>query len=192
MRDVVGADVWGLGPLARARRAALPDGLTLDDSFAAEIEVWRFRLRIERVRLACIRFQEREMPVPFIRRPMELAGLKSRLQRAELTEKSIEETGKRFDRVLNEIDDLHASAKAHAGDLEMYKGDLANTINRMIGGSNGGDPLDKSDGQDSAGAKVPAADPVKPPAAAPDITEIAVADVAPVPESAEELTRRVG
>lgn len=89
--------------------------------------------------------------MPDIKRPMELAGLRSRLLRAQLTEAAIGETGKRFDKVLNEIDELHSSAKLHAGDLENYKGDLASTINRMVGGSNGGDPLDESDGQDSSG-----------------------------------------
>lgn len=121
-----------------------------------------------------------------IKRPMELAGLKSRLQRALRTEAAIEDTGKRYDRVLNDIDELHASTKSHVGQLELYKSDLAGTISRMTGGSNGGDPLSESDGQDSAGAKAPAPDPVKP-VARPDITEIATADVAPMPKVAPDV-----
>jgi hypothetical protein len=129
--------------------------------------------------------------MPEIKRPMELAGLKSRLLRAKLTEAAIADTGKRFDEVLNKIDELHASAKSHAGTLEQYEGELARTIAGMIGGSNGGDPLDGSDGQDSNGirtAQAPATDPVKPvaavkdeTAAARDATVVIAADVAPMP-----------
>lgn len=84
-----------------------------------------------------------------IKRPMELAGLKSRLQRAQATERSIADTGKRYDAVLDQIDELHGVSKANVGHLETYAGDLKSTIERMVGGSNG-DPND--DGQDGQGS----------------------------------------
>lgn len=84
-----------------------------------------------------------------IKRPMELAGLKSRLQRANFMEKDIAVTGKRYDVVLDEIDELHKVSKDHVGGLEMYKGDLRSTIERMVGGSNGDPNDDGQDGQTS-------------------------------------------
>jgi hypothetical protein len=40
---------------------------------------------------------------------MELAGLKSRLARAEKQEADLALTGERFDKVLDDIDDLHGA-----------------------------------------------------------------------------------
>lgn len=174
-------------------RPARADGLTLHvemDRWTAFVVTAHLRLRLDIYYRRIL--QDRVMPD--IKRPMELAGLKSRLVRAQKTEAAIGETGKRFDKVLDQIDELHSTAKTHAGDLEIYKTDLAGTISRMIGGSNGGDPLDGSAGQESAGVKP--ADPVKPAAepkddAAPGAAAqtVAAAEVAPAPAAvAEALT----
>jgi hypothetical protein len=101
-----------------------------------------------------------------IKRPMELAGLTSRLKRARATDRAIADTGKRYDKVLDQIDDLHGVSKAHVGQLETYAGELKSTIQGMIGSSNGGPNDDGQDGQTSEAtvetAKVVAA--VTPPA----------------------------
>jgi hypothetical protein len=85
-----------------------------------------------------------------IKRPMALAAFGSRLRRAEKSEADIEVTGKRYDTVLDAIDELHGVGKAHVGQLEIYKNGLQLTIERMVGGSNGG-PTDGLDGQNSDG-----------------------------------------
>jgi hypothetical protein len=85
-----------------------------------------------------------------IKRPMALAAFGSRLRRAEKSEADIEVTGKRYDTVLDAIDELHGVGKAHVGQLEMYKNSLQATVERMVGGSNGG-PTDGQDGQNSDG-----------------------------------------
>ncbi|MGY4288888.1 hypothetical protein ACVWXO_008108 [Bradyrhizobium sp. LM2.7] len=72
-----------------------------------------------------------------IKRPMELAGLKSRLARAKSQETAIALTGVRFDRVLDQIDDLHGVSKNHIGQLEVYAGELKLTVEGMIGAGNG-------------------------------------------------------
>lgn len=121
--------------------------------------------------------QPRE-PIMEIKRPMELAGLKSRLQRAAATEKAIAITGKRYDKVLDEIDELHGVSISNVGQLEAYKSELKSTIERMTAGSNGGPNDDGQDGQTSgetvdAGAKDTAE--VKPPAVEP-APQVPVAD----------------
>ncbi|MCK1684252.1 hypothetical protein IVA87_33920 [Bradyrhizobium sp. 147] len=73
-----------------------------------------------------------------IKRPIELAGLKGRLARARQTEAAIAQTGARYDAALDAIDEAHASAKAHVGELERYGSELRATIEGMTGGSNGG------------------------------------------------------
>jgi hypothetical protein len=73
-----------------------------------------------------------------IRRPMELAGLKGRLARAQKQEADIAVTGQRFDGVLDRIDELHSVSRSHVGQLEQQENDLRSTIERMTGGSNGG------------------------------------------------------
>lgn len=84
-----------------------------------------------------------------IKRPIELAGLKSRLARAKATEAAIEVTGKRFDAVLDRIDELHGVSRGHVGQLEAQAAELASTIDGMVSaGSNGG----PNDGQQSSGA----------------------------------------
>ena len=72
-----------------------------------------------------------------LKRPLELAGLKARLERARMLETKIGETGKRYDSVLNAIEEKHGQAEAHVGYLEHYDVELGDMIRRMIGeGSN--------------------------------------------------------
>lgn len=73
-----------------------------------------------------------------IKRPIELAGLKGRLVRARQTEASIAVTGEGFDAALDGIDEAHAAARAHVGELERLGADLRQTIEGMTGASNGG------------------------------------------------------
>ncbi|MEY9228101.1 hypothetical protein ABIF68_007315 [Bradyrhizobium japonicum] len=73
-----------------------------------------------------------------IKRPIELAGLKGRLVRARQTEASIAVTGEGFDAALDGIDEAHAAAGAHVGELERLGADLRQTIEGMTGASNGG------------------------------------------------------
>jgi hypothetical protein len=73
-----------------------------------------------------------------IKRPIELAGMRSRLQRARKLETDLAVTGQRYDQVLNEIDEQHASLKGHVGALENEKSQLDQVLGAMIAGSNGG------------------------------------------------------
>lgn len=80
---------------------------------------------------------------PAIKMPIQLAGLKSRLQRAKLLETKAGDLGTRFDAALDGIDTAIAAGAAHAGQLEQYGNDLMSTINGMIdSGSNGAPALD--------------------------------------------------
>lgn len=84
-----------------------------------------------------------------IKRPIELAGLKSRLLRAQMQETRIAATGKRYDKVLDKIDELAAAHVVHVGHLEHHAGDLEAAIERMVGSN--GDP-NESDGQSGQGS----------------------------------------
>lgn len=82
------------------------------------------------------------------KRPIELAGLKARLQRARELEHNISETGKRYDRVLDQIEAKLNQSQAHAEHLERYDQELADMVAKMIGegeGSNG-PPTDDASG----------------------------------------------
>lgn len=83
---------------------------------------------------------------------MELAGLKGRLARAKKTESDIAETGKRYDAVLDQIDEAHGAAKANVGHLEQYASDLRDTIDGMVAGDNGA----PTDGDQAGPALAPA------------------------------------
>lgn len=77
-----------------------------------------------------------------IQRPMELAGLKSRLARAKKQEASIAEVGKRYDAVMDRIDELTGAGVDHVGSMEQYESELRDTIEGMVAGGNGGPPLE--------------------------------------------------
>ncbi|MEN6535644.1 MAG: hypothetical protein ABFD89_18415 [Bryobacteraceae bacterium] len=116
------------------------------DRLDALIAIAHLRVRLARIEVnpdLLGRISEME-----IKRPMALAAFSSRLKRAEKSEADIEVTGRRYDTVLDEIDELHGVGKAHVGQLELYKDGLKTTIERMVGGSNG-DPIAGQDGQKS-------------------------------------------
>lgn len=71
-----------------------------------------------------------------LKRPMELAALKGRLERAQRVQAKIGQTGERLDKVLDQIEEKEAQASGHAGQLEQYNTALEATIADMIGGSN--------------------------------------------------------
>lgn len=86
-----------------------------------------------------------------IKRPIELAGFSSRLARAEKQEADLAVTGKRYDTVLDDIDDQHAALVSHVGSLENQRAALDKVIDRMTARSNG-DPNDGGgSSQDSSG-----------------------------------------
>jgi hypothetical protein len=125
------------------------------DRLTAMIAIAQLRLRLDIV----TRYPHLlEDPGMEIRKPMELAGLKSRLARARKTEADIADTGKRFDKVLDDIDEAHGAAKAHVGDLEQYSGELKKTVEGMIAGSNGA-PEEKTEETDE---KVPSSAAIEP------------------------------
>lgn len=80
-----------------------------------------------------------------IKKPIELAGLKSHLIRADGQEKAIVKLGERYGEVLGNIDELVGAHTEHVGDLEHYAGDLRRKIEGMVGSN--GDP-NETDGQD--------------------------------------------
>jgi hypothetical protein len=86
----------------------------------------------------------------YIPRPIELAGMRSRLLRAQEQEKGIAATGKEYDAVQDGIDEAHAALKGHVGDLKGYEADLRGTILRMLERSNGNPTDGGSDGRQSS------------------------------------------
>lgn len=106
------------------------------DRVTALVAIAHLKLRLEWLSRDPQRLEDYLME---IKRPMELAGLKSRLARAKATEAAIEVTGRRFDAVLDQIDELHGVSRGHVGQLEAQAAELASTIDGMISaGSNGG------------------------------------------------------
>lgn len=97
-----------------------------------------------------------------IKRPIELAGMKARLARAKAAEDKLSGVGKRYDTVLDKIDEATGVIEGHAGQLEQYEGDLRKTIEGMVAGSNGA----PTDGVVAGpGSTAPTADSVAEPAA---------------------------
>ncbi|ODM77791.1 hypothetical protein [Bradyrhizobium elkanii] len=86
-----------------------------------------------------------------IKRPIELAGMRSRLARAKKLESDIGVTGQRFDRVLDKIDDQHKALQGHAGELESNSAQLEQLLGTMLAADNGG-PNDGETG--STGSEV--------------------------------------
>jgi hypothetical protein len=88
-----------------------------------------------------------------LKRPIELAALKGRLERAQKAEAAIGTIGVRYDTVLGAIEEKTEQAKRHVEHLENYDGQLGALIASMIGdGSNSDDPAKKVDGQRTDGA----------------------------------------
>lgn len=107
----------------------------------------RLRLRRFLLRRDAVMADEKKPPLK-IRMPIELAGLKSRMMRADGQEKAIAVLGKRYDRVQDGIDELVGAHNEHAGALELYEHQLRKKIESMVGSN--GDPNDDGlDGQKS-------------------------------------------
>jgi hypothetical protein len=68
--------------------------------------------------------------------PLELAGLKRRLERARAAESSIGVLGSCYDRVLDAIEEKRDQAARHVEHLEHYDGELGKLIESMTGQSN--------------------------------------------------------
>lgn len=73
-----------------------------------------------------------------IKRPIELAGMRSRLARAKKLETEIAVTGQRYDTVLDAIDEQHAALRGHVGQLESERWQLDHVLGGMVAGDNGG------------------------------------------------------
>jgi len=71
-----------------------------------------------------------------LQKPLELAALKGRLERARKVEASIGEVGARYDKVLGAIEEKRDQALGHVGSLEVYDSELAKLIREMTGESN--------------------------------------------------------
>ncbi|UGY03228.1 hypothetical protein [Bradyrhizobium quebecense] len=72
-----------------------------------------------------------------IKRPIELAGMRARLARAQRQEADLAVTGQRYDAVQDAIDEQHAALKSHVGSLEDNKAQLDQILGRMVAGDNG-------------------------------------------------------
>jgi hypothetical protein len=107
------------------------------DRLTALVAIAHLKLRLERLERNPQWLEAIDME---IKRPMELAGLKSRLARAKKQEGDIALTGQRFDKVLDAIDDLHGVSKNHVGQLEVYQAELKLTIEGMVGSGDNGAP----------------------------------------------------
>ncbi len=88
--------------------------------------------------------------VPIIPAPIQLAGLKSRLQRAKGLELRAAAGGTRIDSALDVIENGVTALENHAPQLEQYGNDLMSTINGLLEPGNGGPPL-----EDPAAAPLP-------------------------------------
>lgn len=82
---------------------------------------------------------------PVLPAPIQLAGLKSRLQRAKGLESRAGAAGVRVDAALDVIENGVSALEAHAPKLEQYGADLMNTINGLLESGNGGPPADGSE-----------------------------------------------
>jgi len=74
--------------------------------------------------------------------PIELAGLTSRMTRADNQEKDIAALGKRYDKVQDDIDGAIEAHNVHVDDLEHYRDAWTRKVDSMLARPNGGDPLD--------------------------------------------------
>jgi hypothetical protein len=79
------------------------------------------------------RHPEYAMTTPVIPAPIQLAGLKSRLQRGKLLESRAGAAGGRVDAALDVIETGVSALEQHAPRLEQYGNDLMNTINGLLG-----------------------------------------------------------
>ena len=111
------------------------------DRWTAFVAIAHLKLRLEILQRHPELLRETNVE---IRRPVELAGLKGRLARAKQQEVNIAAIGKRYDAVMDRIDELSGAASGNVGSLEQYESELRNTIEGMVAGDNGGPPLEES------------------------------------------------
>jgi hypothetical protein len=78
------------------------------------------------------------------KRPVELIGFRSRLERARSLEQRIGKTGGKYDEILNAIQQKVEASEAHLSHLEEYDKQLAQVIEQMVGESNGPPTSDES------------------------------------------------
>lgn len=114
------------------------------DHLDALIALANLKLRIE-ILQRCPELIPMPIAPPVIKMPIQLAGLKSRLQRAKVLEAKAGDLGARMDAALDGIDTAIAAGAAHAGQLEQYGNDLLSTITGMIDSGSNGAPADEED-----------------------------------------------
>lgn len=112
------------------------------DRLTAWVTLWHGRLRIEQVERYRLLERQDDMSAPVIPAPIQLAGLKSRLQRAKALEGRAGVAGTRVDAALDVIETGVSALENHAPQLEQYGNDLMSTINGLLERGNGGEPLD--------------------------------------------------
>lgn len=122
------------------------------DRVTALVAIAHLKLRLQLIERSPQLVEGSPMPID-LKRPMELAGMKSRLIRATKLEESIAVTGRRYDQVLDAIDEHHAAFRGHVGSLENEKAQLDQVISRMVAGSNGGPNEDGEKSLDGSGAE---------------------------------------
>jgi hypothetical protein len=105
------------------------------DRLTALVAIAHLKLRLELIQRNPEILEDLDMID--IKRPIELAGMAARLKRAEKMERDIAVTGKRYDDVLDAIDEKHVALKGHVGSLETTATQLDQVIGLMVAGSNG-------------------------------------------------------
>lgn len=112
------------------------------DRLTAFVAIAHLKLRLETLQ----RHPEYlSMQAPVIPAPIQLAGLKSRLQRAKALEGRAGAAGGRVDAALDVIETGVSALEQHAPRLEQYGNDLLATIQGLVESSNGGPPADGSE-----------------------------------------------
>ena len=69
-------------------------------------------------------------------KPVELAGMKARLERALALKARLGKAGEQYDAVLDSIEEKTRQYEAHGGELAKYDAQLESVIRDMIGTSN--------------------------------------------------------
>jgi hypothetical protein len=127
---------------------------------AAEIEVWRFRLRIERLRVACVKFQERDPMAGEIRESM--AALRAAKQ------KMITDIKAEIASIANEVHATKSDAldalQLPRAELDATKQEIREIRQEFAPATNGGPPgplPDTESSADSSGASAISGVPAK-------------------------------
>jgi hypothetical protein len=105
------------------------------DPLTALVAIANLKVRLELIQRHPQILEELDMID--IKRPIELAGMRSRLMRAKKLEQDIAFTGQRYDHVLDAIDEQHAALRGHVGHLENERSQLDQVLASMVAASNG-------------------------------------------------------